>query len=168
MVKCFDTCVHCLYARVCLCLGASLWAPAIHCVFKCEPCARCWLSSSQVEAVCGLLSPVLHHCSSPLLSQNLTAVSCHSLMDAPGSNNNSLQPFITATSLSEPSRSNLLHRRSPVTLSLLTFVLYGARGNVYVCMSKKTTKRVKEEDRMTERRWKRNNKMSRELPCEQM
>lgn len=66
----------------------------------------------------------------------------------PRANNSSLQPFITVTSLSEPSRSNLLPCCSPVTLSRLTFVLWEKRRNV--CVSKKR-KAMKEKKRQKER-----------------
>lgn len=88
----------------------------------------------------------------PCLSLHLTAVSCHSLMDAPGANNSSLQPFITVTSLSEPSRSNLLHCRSPVTLSLAHIcVTESKKQATSVSGKKKRREGVKERKRQRDR-----------------
>lgn len=63
------------------CLDAAIWVCAIKGMFKCWAFVTCWLSSLQVRA----LSPVLHHSSPHCLSPHLTSVSCHSLMEAPGS-----------------------------------------------------------------------------------
>lgn len=141
------------------------------CVLVRALCGVGWLSLTQVRDVRGSLSPTLHH-SPPLHPPCLLfPVESHNcflsfINVCPRANNSSPQPFIAVTWLSEPSRSNLLPRRSPVTSSPLTIVLEGTRGKV--CWSKKRRKRMKQIKRQTGGRRKENNKMSGEPPCEQM
>lgn len=130
---------------------------------------------SQVRAVRGLLSPVLHQITHThthtrpqrrCLSPRFTAVSCHSLMDAPG-------PTIAHYSLlllSLHSRSRQGHIYLTVAhlshSARVTFVLHSAKKCVR--LGKGGRGRRREGDRMTERRWKGNYKTPGELPCEQM
>lgn len=142
---CFDTSIHSLYACVHIGLLIQSSVPTL-----CRVLAELITGEGRVWAAVTCPPSFLL----PSLSLHLTAVSCHSLMDAPGANNSSLQPFITVTSLSEPSRSNLLHCRSPVTLSLTHIcVTERARSKQRVCLKKKkkTREGVKERKRQRDR-----------------
>ncbi len=79
----FHTLLACLRSHQCL--DAASWGCAVKCVcLSVNPRARCRLSSSQVRSVCVGCCHLSSITPAPACPPHLTAVSCHSLMDAPG------------------------------------------------------------------------------------
>lgn len=119
------------------------------CARVCEPGAKCWLKLSQVRPMCGLLSSSLHHSSSPASPPNLTAVPCHSLMDAPG-------PTIAHYSLlllslrSQSRQGQIYFTVVHLSHSARWHLCYGELGGMPVCVClKKEEGNEKGRDRMT-------------------